>query len=44
VEAIDRGIAELDLRKEFEADGTSYSELDEDGNVVTRNPRPVEET
>lgn len=34
---IEARIAQLDLVAEFEADGLPYSELDENGQVVTRN-------
>ncbi|HTU36627.1 MAG TPA: hypothetical protein VMF35_01345 [Acidimicrobiales bacterium] len=38
-EGMDRRIAELDLRSEYEAARTPYSELDAVGLVVTRHPR-----
>lgn len=38
-EGIDRLAGGLDLRSEFEAAETSYSELDGAGRVVTRYPR-----
>lgn len=37
-ERVDRFLASLDLRAEFEAAGESYAELDDDGNVVVRRP------
>lgn len=39
-EEIEARIAQLDFTAELEADGLPYSELDENGRIVTRNPRP----
>lgn len=37
-ERIDARLASLNWRAEFEAAGDSYAELDDDGNVVVRQP------